>query len=324
METIHLSYPLKTEETFPPISLAIGYFAGVHRGHQAVIQRARKIAADLGVISGVMTFYPHPRDVLGKAKVNQYLTPLPDKLAQFERLGVERVYVMRFDRELAARSKESFVEDVLLPLQVKGVTVGFNFTFGRGAKGKAEDLATLGAGRLQVEVVRPIQHQALSVSSNRLRQALDSVRSDYDFILIDCPPSLSMLTVNALAAAHGVLIPMQCEYYALEGLSALLDTIQGVQRGLNPELDIEGLLRTMYDPRSSLTREVSSQLVGHFGDRVYRTAIPRNVRLAEAPSFGRPVMHHDRRSRGALAYLALAGELLRRGDAEADAAAQQQ
>ena len=158
----------------------------------------------------------------------------------------------------------------------------------------------------------------------RLRQALDSVRSDYDFILIDCPPSLSMLTVNALAAAHGVLIPMQCEYYALEGLSALLDTIQGVQRGLNPELDIEGLLRTMYDPRSSLTREVSSQLVGHFGDRVYRTAIPRNVRLAEAPSFGRPVMHHDRRSRGALAYLALAGELLRRGDAEADAAAQQQ
>ncbi|SDC12485.1 riboflavin kinase / FMN adenylyltransferase [Melghirimyces thermohalophilus] len=176
METIHLSYPLKTEETFPPISLAIGYFDGVHRGHQAVIQRARKIAADLGVISGVMTFYPHPRDVLGKAKVNQYLTPLPDKLAQFERLGVERVYVMRFDRELAARSKESFVEDVLLPLQVKGVTVGFNFTFGRGAKGKAEDLATLGAGRLQVEVVRPIQHQALSVSSTRLRQALDQGR----------------------------------------------------------------------------------------------------------------------------------------------------
>lgn len=156
----------------------------------------------------------------------------------------------------------------------------------------------------------------------RLRKALMAVLADYDYVIIDCPPSLNMLTVNALAAAHGVLIPMQCEYYALEGLSALLDTVQGVQQGLNPELNIEGLLRTMYDPRNSLTTEVSTQLIDHFGDRVYRTAIPRNVRLAEAPSFGMPVMHYDKQSKGALAYLALAGEMLRRGDGPPSTAAE--
>jgi chromosome partitioning protein len=123
-----------------------------------------------------------------------------------------------------------------------------------------------------------------------------------------------MLTVNALAAADGVLIPMQCEYYALEGLTALLDTIQRVQQVLNPQLEIEGLLRTMYDPRNSLTNEVSAQLSSHFGDRVYRTVIPRNVRLAEAPSFGMPILAYDKQSKGAMAYLALAGEMLRRGD----------
>lgn len=150
----------------------------------------------------------------------------------------------------------------------------------------------------------------------RLRDALAVVLADYDYILIDCPPSLNMLTVNALASAHGVLIPMQCEYYALEGLSALLDTVQRVQQSVNPDLAIEGLLRTMYDPRNSLTSDVSAQLSAHFGDRVYRTAIPRNVRLAEAPSHGLPVMHYDKQSKGALAYLALAGELLRRGDTQ--------
>jgi chromosome partitioning protein len=124
-----------------------------------------------------------------------------------------------------------------------------------------------------------------------------------------------MLTVNALAAADAVLIPMQCEYYALEGLTALLDTIQRVQQVLNPQLQIEGLLRTMYDPRNSLTNDVSAQLSAHFGDKVYRTVIPRNVRLAEAPSFGMPVLSYDRQSKGALAYLALAGEMLRRNDA---------
>lgn len=148
----------------------------------------------------------------------------------------------------------------------------------------------------------------------RLLRALTSLNDDYDYILIDCPPSLNMLTVNALAACHGVIIPMQCEYYALEGLSALVNTINTIKSALNPDLKIEGILRTMYDPRMSLTSEVSSQLTEHFGDTVYRTCIPRNVRLAEAPSFGQPVISYDRQSKGALAYLALAGEILRRNE----------
>jgi chromosome partitioning protein len=128
-----------------------------------------------------------------------------------------------------------------------------------------------------------------------------------------------MLTVNALGAADGVVIPMQCEYYALEGLTALLDTIQRVKQVINPQLEIEGLLRTMYDPRNSLTNDVSAQLAQHFGDRVYRTVIPRNVRLAEAPSFGLPVLIYDKQSKGAMAYLALAGEMLRRSDSSVGA-----
>ena len=146
---------------------------------------------------------------------------------------------------------------------------------------------------------------------SRLRDVLAPVAGRYDFVIIDCPPSLNMLTVNALVAAEGVLIPMQCEYYALEGLSALLDTVEGVRRRANPGLEIEGILRTMYDPRNSLTRDVSRQLIKHFGDKVFRTVIPRNVRLAEAPSHGLPVVLYDRLSRGAVAYMALAGELKR-------------
>ena len=146
----------------------------------------------------------------------------------------------------------------------------------------------------------------------RLRAALSYIQNDYDLIVIDCPPSLSMLTVNALAAAHGVLIPIQCEYYALEGLSALLDTIEQVRVSINPELDIEGLLRTMYDARNNLSNDVSAQLQEHFGEKLYRTIIPRNVRLAEAPSHGLPVLRYDKSSRGAISYLALAGEYLRR------------
>jgi len=146
----------------------------------------------------------------------------------------------------------------------------------------------------------------------RLRAALSYIQNDYDLIVIDCPPSLSMLTVNALAAAHGVLIPIQCEYYALEGLSALLDTIEQVRVSINPELDIEGLLRTMYDARNNLSNDVSAQLQEHFGEKLYRTIIPRNVRLAEAPSHGLPVLRYDKGSRGAISYLALAGEYLRR------------
>ncbi|WGK61675.1 AAA family ATPase [Halopseudomonas sp. SMJS2] len=150
------------------------------------------------------------------------------------------------------------------------------------------------------------------MKESRLRYALANVRDKYDFILIDCPPSLNMLTINALVAADGVIIPMQCEYYALEGLSALVNTIQRISAVLNPALQIEGLLRTMYDPRNSLTREVSEQLSSHFGERLYQTVIPRNVRLAEAPSYGMPVLMYDKQSRGAVAYLALAGELVRR------------
>ena len=148
----------------------------------------------------------------------------------------------------------------------------------------------------------------------RLRKALAPVKGLYDFVLIDCPPSINMLTVNALTAADGVLIPMQCEYYALEGLSALLDTVEKIRNSVNPHLEVFGLLRTMVDPRINLVNEVSEQLVAHFDDKVFRTVVPRNIRLAEAPSFGRPVLFHDRTSRGALAYLALAGEILRRED----------
>ncbi|MFV2061361.1 MAG: ParA family protein, partial [Gammaproteobacteria bacterium] len=139
-----------------------------------------------------------------------------------------------------------------------------------------------------------------------LRTALADVRHNYDYILIDCPPALNMLTLNALVAAESVMIPMQCEYYALEGLSALLETIEGVRQTVNPRLKVEGMLRTMFDPRNNLANDVSGQLLVHFPDQVYRTIIPRNVRLAEAPSFGLPIMHYDKSSRGSLAYLALA------------------
>lgn len=152
----------------------------------------------------------------------------------------------------------------------------------------------------------------MPAKENRLREALAPIRENYDYILIDCPPSLSMLTVNALVAADGVIIPMQCEYYALEGLTDLVNSIQRIGKLLNPSLKIEGLLRTMYDPRVSLTNDVSAQLKAHFGDTLYDTVIPRNVRLAEAPSFGMPALAYDKQSRGALAYLALAGELSRR------------
>ena len=146
----------------------------------------------------------------------------------------------------------------------------------------------------------------------KLKIALAEIVAQYEYIFIDCPPSLNMLTVNALVAAQGVLIPMQCEYYALEGLTALMQTITEIQNAVNPELKVEGLLRTMFDPRNNLSNDVSDQLVAHFGERVYNTIIPRNIRLAEAPSHGIPILHYDRDSRGALSYLALAGEILRR------------
>jgi chromosome partitioning protein len=147
-----------------------------------------------------------------------------------------------------------------------------------------------------------------------LKTALAELAPEFDYIFLDCPPALSKLTVNAFVAADGVLIPMQCEYYALEGLTALVDTINKIKRVINPRLEIEGLLRTMYDPRNNLANDVSAQLLQHFGEKVYRTMVPRNVRLAEAPSHGLPVIGYDPASSGAKAYLALAGEVLRRHD----------
>ena len=147
---------------------------------------------------------------------------------------------------------------------------------------------------------------------HRLRDALEPLREDYDFIIIDCPPALSLLTLNALAAADSVIVPMQCEYYALEGLSALLDTIEALRQQVNPALEIEGVLRTMFDVRNNLANAVSAELVEHFGDKVFRTIVPRNVRLAEAPSHGQSIIGYDRSSRGGIAYLGLAGEVERR------------
>ncbi len=144
-----------------------------------------------------------------------------------------------------------------------------------------------------------------------LREALEPIKSRYEFILIDCPPSLNMLTVNALVAADSVLIPIQCEYFALEGLTSLLSSIDRIRKSVNPSLKLEGLLRTMYDGRNRLTIEVSEQLLSHFSEKVYETVIPRNVRLAEAPSHGLPVINYDKSSQGAAAYLALAGEIMR-------------
>jgi chromosome partitioning protein len=164
-------------------------------------------------------------------------------------------------------------------------------------------------------IVAEMQLLQLAQREQRLKSLLDAVKAQYDYILIDCPPSLSILTVNALVASDSVLIPVQCEYFALEGLSALLNTVEQIRTTINPELHIEGLLRTMYDGRNRLALDVSSQLMEHFPQRVYRTVIPRNVRLAEAPSHGTPVLHYDEKSQGALAYLALAGEILRRGEA---------
>ena len=157
----------------------------------------------------------------------------------------------------------------------------------------------------EVEMV-DIEHR-----ETRLKEAIAAHTSEYDFVLIDCPPALNLLTVNGLTAAHAVMIPMQCEYYALEGLSDLVQTVKKVRAHLNPSLEIEGLLRTMYDPRNTLAQQVSQQLVDHFGDKVYRTLVPRNVRLAEAPSYGAPAVVWDRASKGAQAYVALVEELLK-------------
>jgi chromosome partitioning protein len=157
-----------------------------------------------------------------------------------------------------------------------------------------------------------VQLLEVKLREHRLRLALESTREKYDYILIDCPPSLSMLTVNALVAAKGVIIPIQCEYYALEGLTSLLKTVERVKQRANPALEVTGLIRTMFDARNNLSNQVSRQLINHFSDKVFHCIIPRNVRLAEAPSHGMPVIDYDRSSRGSIAYMALASEFLRK------------
>ncbi len=186
-----------------------------------------------------------------------------------------------------------------------------------GSKTIAEVCKTSGAGQFDVLPANrdlagaEIELVGLPNREMQLRTAVAVVAENYDYILIDCPPALNLLTLNGLCAAKTVMIPMQCEYYALEGLSDLVNTIRKVRANLNPDLEIEGLLRTMFDPRNALAQQVSDQLQQHFGDKVYRTVIPRNIRLAEAPSYGVPVLYHDKASKGALAYLALAVEMLK-------------
>ncbi|MDD4913820.1 MAG: ParA family protein [Methylococcales bacterium] len=160
-----------------------------------------------------------------------------------------------------------------------------------------------------------VQLMSVAHRERRLADALLHIRDKYDYILIDCPPSLNMLTLNAMVAAHSVLIPMQCEYYALEGLSSLMATLKSIREKINPDLYLEGILRTMVDSRSRLGKDVSDQLLEFFGDKVFRTTIPRNIRLAEAPSHGVPVLTYDKASRGAVAYIALAGEMIRKDKA---------
>jgi chromosome partitioning protein len=181
----------------------------------------------------------------------------------------------------------------------------------RAAIARCEDGYDLLPGNIDLTAAE-IQLMDADGREAKLKAALEAVRGDYDFIIIDCPPSLSLLTLNALNAADSVLVPMQCEYYALEGLSALLDTINALKGRLNPDLEIEGVLRTMFDVRNNLANGVSAELTNHFGELVFRTIVPRNVRLAEAPSHGQSIIGYDKASRGSVAYLGLAGEIIRR------------
>lgn len=205
------------------------------------------------------------------------------------------------------KSLESTINEVLLEeVKIADAIVNTNWHF---------DLLPSN-GNLTVAEVRLLNHEHRELLLHNL---LAEIQDNYELILIDCPPSLNMLTVNALVAADSVLVPVQCEYYALEGLTSLLNSIEQIRVAANTELEIEGLLRTMYDGRNRLTIEVSEQLINHFGAKVYQTVIPRNVRLAEAPSHGTPVMYYDKSSQGASAYLALAGEILERETSTAPA-----
>ncbi len=204
----------------------------------------------------------------------------------------------------------SGVDKRSLESSVYQVLIGTADIAGARARSQRGGYDVLGANRelagAEVELVDLPQREA------RLRDALRAVEAEYDFVLIDCPPSLSLLTLNGLCSAHGVVIPMQCEYFALEGLTDLVNTIKRVHANLNPALKIIGLLRVMFDPRITLQQQVSEQLESHFGDKVFRTVIPRNVRLAEAPSYGTPGVVYDRASRGATAYVEFGAEMVER------------
>lgn len=195
--------------------------------------------------------------------------------------------------------QESLLEVMLLEIPIEQAIITTEHGF--DIIGSNSDLTAA-----EVELMKANQREL------RLSQVLERISSNYNYVIIDCPPSLNSLTLNALVAADSVLVPMQCEYYALEGLASLVNTVEQIAEHLNPRLYIEGLVRTMFDARNSLSGDVSRYLIEHFGDKVLRTVIPRNVRLAEAPSHGVPVLDYDRRSRGALAYLGLAGEIVRR------------
>jgi chromosome partitioning protein len=197
-------------------------------------------------------------------------------------------------RELAASTCDVLLEEQHADAAIVATAEGFDLLPGNTDLTAAEIELMDEAGREQ-----------------RLKRALEPLRARYDFIIVDCPPALSLLTLNALTAADSVLVPMQCEYYALEGLTALLQTIEALKQKLNPGLEIEGVLRTMFDVRNNLANAVSAELTEHFGDKVFRTVVPRNVRLAEAPSHGQSIVGYDKASRGAVAYLGLAGEVIR-------------
>jgi chromosome partitioning protein len=202
--------------------------------------------------------------------------------------------------ELIYSSCELLLEEVpVSAIILKNQSLGFDLIPGN---------ADLTAAEVQL---MSAQHR-----ERRLADGLLAIKDQYDYILVDCPPSLNMLTLNAMVAANSVLIPMQCEYYSLEGLSSLMSTLRNIRDTVNPGLVLEGILRTMVDNRSRLGKDVSDQLIEYFGDKVFRTTIPRNIRLAEAPSHGVPVLAYDKASRGAVAYIALAGEMIRKEKAE--------
>jgi chromosome partitioning protein len=221
----------------------------------------------------------------------------------------QRVLVVDLDPQGNA-SMGSGIDKMGLQQSVYHVLIGMSDVLTAIVKSESGGYDVLPANRelagAEVELVEFDQRE------ERLKSALASVHNDYDFILIDCPPALSLLTLNGLCAANGVIVPMQCEYFALEGLSDLVNTIKQVHANLNPDLTIIGLLRVMFDPRTILQQQVSDQLVDHFGDKVFNTIIPRNVRLAEAPSYGMPGVTFDKASRGAQAYMQFGTEMIQR------------